>query len=131
MNLIELTNKAIEQINVYRNPDIEEWCNAIDPILKAAGQLMINGDAVDAIYFHYGFVCIETSYTSRGCDQHNSMKISVDILNSEDPIKAATLYYLEREIRECENQYSYSREQANRLEAKLKDLRAQLVANGG
>lgn len=131
MNLMEMTQDAIERIELYRAPNIDAWCDAIDPILKAAGELIIDDDAVIAIYFHYGFVHIETTYTSRGCDQYNSMRISIDILNSEDPIKAATLYRLEKEIKECENQYSYSRDQTTRLEAKLADLKKQLVANGG
>lgn len=125
MNLLELTNHAIEQVDKFRSPDIDEWIRHIDPILKAAGQCTIRGDDVDSIFMARGYIVIETSYTTRGCQQNNRMELSLDILNADDPIKAANRYRLEQEINHTEFELQASQSKTKRLEAKLVELNAE------
>lgn len=125
MNLLELTNHAIEQVDKFRSPDIDEWIGHIDPILKAAGQCTIGRDDVDSIFMTRGHIVIDTSYTTRGCQQNNRMELSLDILNADDPIKAANCYRLEQEISHTQFELQACQSKTKRLEAKLVELNAE------
>ena len=62
MNLYELTIEAESNVSRYRHADIDEWCKAIDPVLKAAGKCNIDKDTVTDITIATDFVYIRTEY---------------------------------------------------------------------
>lgn len=128
MNLIEMTEKSIRNIHVFREPDIDDWVAAIDPILEAAGECCIGRDSVESISLTSAGVHIVSSFTSRSCPMSNEMYLPRVILESEDPIKAANIYRLTNKIREVKNELSFARDKTVRNEDKLAKLVAELGA---
>ena len=98
MNLYELTLDAELQVDTYKNPEIDEWRAAIDPILQAAGQPIVGIDSVDFINLNTIELSITTSYSVRCCDQTNTIRIPLNILKAANPIKAANLFRLNKLI---------------------------------
>lgn len=101
--LLELIEEAEDLILTYRNPDISVHTAAIDRVLVGLGIGIIGRDKVESIYFMDDVVFIETSYTCRGCAQESHFDIPLSIVRSEDPIRAANLYRLEKNLKESES----------------------------
>ena len=98
MNLYELTLNAESQVEIYKNPDIDEWRVAIDPVLRAVGQPTVGQDTVESICLDRSELSITTSYSVRCCDQTNYIRLPLNILKAEDPVKAANLFRLKNAI---------------------------------
>lgn len=126
MNLIEMTNKAIRDVHVFREPDIDDWLVAIDPILESAGECTIGEDSVESISLTEAGVHITTSFTSRGCPMISEMYLPRRVLESEDPIKAANIYRINNRILDVKNELSYARDKTVRYGDKLAELVAEL-----
>lgn len=122
MNIIELTENAIEQFATYRNPDIDKWVEIIDPILKAAGELTIGRDSVEYIRMSDDMLYIETSYTCRGCSNSNEMKLPRHILESDDPMKAANVHRIEKKLADVEYSIGNKNKEVSWLEQQLEKL---------
>ena len=99
MNLLDLTFDAAVKVDTYKNPDIEEWIAAIDPVLAALGKGCIGTDTVDDITVGEKFVHIMTSYTSMSCPDTNSIQVPTAIIEAADPVHAAKLFSVENRIR--------------------------------
>jgi len=95
--LYELTREAADQVAKYRYPDIGEWINRIDDVLRALGEPRICSDTVVAIEIGDNEVLIDTSYFVRGCYSSNSMYVPISVIIADDPIKAAEIYSLQEQ----------------------------------
>ena len=126
MNLKELTLKAIDDIEVFRQPNISEWVQNIDPVLEASGQCNINYVHVASLYIGEDdgepTLYISTEYSVRGCMACNDMTIPMRIIMSDDPVAAATehkrasdIHDLEYDIIVTEKALSIKKERLNGL----------------
>lgn len=126
MNLKELTLKAINDIKVFRRPNINEWVQQIDPVLKAFGQCGVNSDSVTLLYIDEDdgepTLHISTEYSVRGCMDCNDMSIPVRIITSDDPVAAATeakrqedIHTLKYDIEQTERTLYLKKESLERL----------------
>lgn len=122
MNLYELTVAAEYKIATYRNTDISEWIAAIDPVLSAAGQSFICTDTVEDITIGETTLCINTSYSVRGCADTNSIEIPLNIITASDPVHAAQLFKVTNDIERFTNAIKNSEEDIKRDTAKLQKL---------
>lgn len=98
MNLYELAVDAATAVETYKHPNLDEWVDAIDPILKALDAPPVWGDQVDYIQVTKESVCIGISYTVRQCHQTDTRTIPLSVLKSSDPIKAANLYRVNKAL---------------------------------
>jgi hypothetical protein len=119
MNLYELTCDASQKLNTYKHPDLDEWIEAIDPILNALGECMINNDQVYAIDVEKTYVNIITHYSVRCCSQSNDMTIPIEVLNAEDPIKKAKQIKASKNLEETEYEITKLKKQLSSMEEKL------------
>ena len=129
MNLKELTLKAIHDVNRFRSPDVTEWVRQVDPVLRALGEAEVGSDRVVALYtdtsdIHTGIpmVHITTEYEVRGGGSTNDADIPMYIIESADPVAAATEYKrvadiqaLEYDIEVTEKALGIKKERLNKL----------------
>lgn len=111
MNLLELTEAAADKLDTYKNPNIDEWREAINPVLVAATGGGIQACSISTIHITKTAVEIFYSYSARQCVNTDSIKIPVCILTASNPMKEARLYYVEGKIRKCKEDI----EQAERI----------------
>ena len=98
MSPYELISDAISKHDTFRSPDISEAANLIDSILIAAGEGSIRYDEIEDLSMYGGSVHIDTRYTVRGCSDSQSYSFPISILEAADPIKAATIWGLNKKI---------------------------------
>ena len=101
MSLLNLTFEAAKEVSTYRSPDLSAWRAAIDPVLIAAGLTTIGSDCVEDIEIGEDTLYIRTSYSVRCCAQTNDIRIPVFILETNNPVQAATLYRLGNELKDA------------------------------
>lgn len=130
MNIIDLTNDAISKIEIYRKPDISDWFAVIDPILDALGVNRIGTDTVESIFFSSTSLVIYTSFEDRCGTQHDDIRISLDILNADDPIKAANKKRLQSDLDHAQRSFDESVRTMERLRLRLETVRAQFQGLG-
>ena len=107
MNLRELINDAIHQINIYKHPNIDEAQKALSKILDAAGLGSIEHDQIENLsIINDDTLFIETSWSTRGCAQTGSYQLPLNIIDVENPVKAAKIWGLNRQINENQSELS-------------------------
>lgn len=47
MNLLEITQEAINQFDMYRYPDLDDWKEQIDKVLSELGECTIGNDKIE------------------------------------------------------------------------------------
>ena len=127
MNLYDLTLAAESKVSTYRSANIDEWCAAIDPVLKADGECVVGGDKVDDISVSESTLTIRTSYSVRCCAQTNDMSIPVDILKAGNPVQAATRYRISRELAEAKSRLAATQRDLAEYTERVTSLEAELV----
>ena len=110
MSLYAMACAAEKEINTYRHADIDKWAKAIDPVLEAASECTIGNDCVEDIQVSDTELSIRTSYSVRCCAQNNDMTLPIIILESADPILAATKYRLERELSNTRHEFKLAQD---------------------
>lgn len=90
---------AINQVDTYKHPQLDEFKTAIKPILKAyLGRSFADHDDITSIDIYNGELRICTEYYVRSCHQTDDFEIPMEIINSDNPIKTATEYHLKLEV---------------------------------
>ena len=128
MTLLELTFDAAAKVDTYKNPDIEEWIAAIDPVLASLGKGCIGTDTVDSILADEKFVHILTSYTSMSCPDTNSVSIPMAIIEASNPVHAAKIFNVDNRIRLTNDGIEGSRKAIAYAEESLAALYAEKFA---
>lgn len=101
MNLYELTLAAEYEVSTYRSASLDDWIKQIDPVLEAAGEYQIGSDKVESLTVMHDEVSIYTSYYVRGKCQTNEICLPTSIIKAEFPVKAATLYRINKELKDA------------------------------
>ena len=123
-DLRDLIDNAAADIDQYRHPNVDEAKERLTELLNAAGVGGIGrDDRIHSISEEDGELRIETSFIIRGCESGDSYRIPSAIIDSDDPIKAATEWGLATRIREAEDKLTEARQAFYRAEKKLADLR--------
>ena len=114
--LYEIIRDAHQAVDEYKNPDLDEFRKAVDPVLEALGQITIGADHVESIYAHKEYFQITTSYSCRGCSNSNTHTIPMDIVNAVNPVRAATEKTLRAKMTKAIGELNYARAQIPKLE---------------
>lgn len=122
-NLYELTEDASSSLNIYKNPDIDEWKEEIDKVLKELGEAKIGYDKVENIHFDKNDIRITTSYSVRCCPCSNDMTIPLEVLLDKEPIKKAKYVYQQKELEKAEYQVKRATEELNKSLVKLEEIK--------
>ena len=122
-NLYELTEDASSSLNIYKNPDIDEWKEEIDKVLEELGEATIGYDKVENIHFDKNDVKITTSYSVRCCPCSNDMTIPLEVLLDKEPIKKAKYVYQQKELEKAEYQVKRATEELNKSLVKLEEIK--------
>jgi hypothetical protein len=126
--LRELINEATEAIETYKHPDVSEVQGKLHDILQAAELGGINRDHLTDLDIYGDHLHIRTEWSARGCAQSSDYRIPMSIIDAEDPIKAATIYGINKRLTEAKNELSYARNSVGRGEKRVAELNAKLEA---
>lgn len=125
MNLLEMTQEAINQFDMYRYPDLDDWREHIDKVLSELGECTIGNDKIERLYLSNQSLEIRTSYSVRCCSQENDMSIPLEVLEADAPIKKARETFLTKELAEAEYQLKLKKNDYERAIAKLNEIKQQ------
>jgi len=126
--LRELINEATEAIETYKHPDVDEVQSKLHAILEAGKLGGINRDHLTQLDIYGDHLHIRTEWSARGCAQSSDYRIPMSIIDAEDPIKAATIYGINKRLTEAKNDLSSARYSVERNEKRVADLNAELEA---
>lgn len=98
MNTRQLFDDACSQISTYKHPDIDEAQKMLHEILMAAGLGGIQHDCIERLDEYDGTIYIDTSWSARNCAQTSSYRFPSRIIDSEDPLRAAKIWGLNKKI---------------------------------
>jgi len=126
--LRELINEATEAIETYKHPDVDEVQGKLHDILTAAKIGGINRDHLTSLDIYSDYLHIRTEWSARGCAQSSDYRIPMSIIDAEDPIKAATIYGINKRLTEAKNNLSSARASVERNEKQVAELNAELEA---
>ena len=102
-SLRELALEASGALDLYRSPDIEEAQTRLGEVFRAAGKGNFHGVVITGIDFSGDWVSVSYEWSSRGCPMSDTDTIPARLLDEADPIKAATLWRLGRELAAAES----------------------------
>ena len=91
MTLVELIDKAIHDIKVYRNPDVKELHEKLSEIFSKIGYPEFSERRITEIMYldNYLYVCVMLNSESHcDIDQYSIPKF---IINADDPLKEAAV----------------------------------------
>lgn len=122
-DLRDLIENAAADIDHYKRPNVDEAKSRLSELLNAAGLGGIGEfDRIESIDEDDGMLRIKTSYTVRGCEGGDDLELPSSIIDSEDPIKAATAWGLTTRIEEAESAVAKARGDFERARNKLIEL---------
>lgn len=117
--------KAIKDIEKYKEPNISDVQNKLNEILKAANLGSTGCDNITYLYISNSkqdkesSVIINTSYSVKSCDCSDRFEFPAFIIDSEDPVQSAKKWGLEKELTQL-------RQEVSAVERKLTYLSTQL-----
>lgn len=114
--LRDLIDEAAWAISRYKSPDVRECKERLSEVLEAAGLGSISHDCLESIDECDGHICIETSWTARGCSNTSSFRIPASIVDADDPVRAATEWGLRKKIATAQGQAARARADLERAE---------------
>lgn len=115
-DLIGIIQRAMEQVETYKHPELDEFRDALQPIVTAAGIAGRLDDHITNITYEGMGVTeklrIDTEYSVRGCHQMDEIFIPMEILRAQTPLMYAQQWKLEQTFKQADQ--------------KLKEAHAQL-----
>lgn len=107
-SLRQLLDEAAEAIELYRHPDLDEMRNRLDVVLSAAGEGRLGKDEIvyirECLSSGGNYFEIETKWSIRGCEQRTEFKIPSSIVDSDDPLASAELWFYQRRLSEAKEE---------------------------
>lgn len=116
MTLYEIIRDAEYKVGHLRHPNLDAFRVAVDPVLAALGRCGVGGDHVESIYVDDDHVNIMTSYSCRGCSNTNDMTIPMEIIEAENPVRAATELTLRKKLKSAVADLAAAKARIPRLE---------------
>lgn len=93
--LRQLLDEASSAISIYKNPDIDELRERLNPVLEAAGLGSTGRDHIAAIDEYAGmggYFEIRTEWSARQCAQTSEYRLPVSIVDAADPLQTAAAW---------------------------------------
>lgn len=125
--LRKLLDEAESQLNTYKHPDIDDFKVEMSKVLEAGGLGSLMRDCVERISEYNGRIEIDTSWSARGCAQTSTYHLPSSIVDSEDPIREAKLYGVNKRLGEAKAELSKYQSYVNDYAAKVAALQAELT----
>lgn len=119
--LRDLFEDACGQVSRLKHPNIDEFQELMSDVMHAAGLPGIKNDKIDSLDESSELIIICTSYTVRGCGQHENYCLPSFIIDAEDPVKAATIWGLQQAIGLIESNIRQQTERTERMKQSLKE----------
>lgn len=126
MTARKIIDEAISAFNTYRHPHLDDARKLISDILKAAGKGTIEHDKIETLDEYTGFLRIETSWSTRGCEQTSEFEIPSSIIDADDPIVAATRWGLNEQLAEAQRHLASHNASADLYKRRINDIMGQL-----
>ena len=102
MNIRDLIDITKQNIKTYRKPNTKPLAEALDPIILALGKAVgIGNDQITDLYEDNSTLHITTYYVVKGCEGNNQYEIPSEIIDAEDPVKAAKLLHAQQQVEEA------------------------------
>lgn len=128
--LRKLFDDAEIQVDRCKSPDIGDFTQAMSAVLEAAGEGSLMHDKVESISEHSWngqmYIEIETSWSARSCIQSSTYRLPSFIIDSEDPIREATNWRLEKAKNEAESKLKQAQTDVIHYATKLAELNTEL-----
>lgn len=120
---------GIQQVSMYRRPNLGDLKERLDEVLVAMGAVPIGHDSIIGMYVEehsdlgVPALHIDTEYTLRGCGMTGEHLIPMSIIEARDPIVAAKVYVKSREIRDEKDLLEVHQEELNGIDDRKIKLR--------
>lgn len=124
----EIIETAMEQLDTYKHPDVDEAKARIHELLVAAKLGGIDCDCLEKLSERSGNLRIETSWSARGCSNSSDYNLPSFIIDADDPVEAATLWGLDRQSAEATERIGAARVALQRAENGLSKIQAERTA---
>ncbi len=100
MDLVQLTKKVSNDLEVYKNPDISEWVERINPILKALGYThgILPGDEINSVHITDATVFIQNVCYQHGYADYTSITFPAILLTTDNLEKEVLRYQLKNKL---------------------------------
>lgn len=133
--LRELIDKARDDLNTYKNPDVSALMTRLHSILGAGKLGGIINDKLISVYYANGSLHIRTGYSVRSCEQTAYFEFPEFVVDAENPERVVAIWAWTREIAKTraeiertENKLDGLRDDLKKLQKELDDMQ---VGTGG
>lgn len=124
---LELAKDAESALDLEQNYDFNEFIELFGPICKALGK-PIGSDQIDSVTVVSSCIYITTSYVCRGYLDHDHLEVPLSIFESNDPVKAASIYHVESKLRKYEVLLASANHQVQSFLKITNELKQELAA---
>lgn len=124
----EIIAEAQAQMSTYKHPEIDECKKLLTDIIEATGRGSISKDCLDSVEVYGGWVEIRTSWSSRGCRCDGESRFPDHILDDPNPVQAAKIWSIKREIDEAKHQLDIAKKDVIRYTNNVTEWEAALIA---
>lgn len=90
-SLKRIIEEAVSKVDAYKHPDLSEFKEVMTPIFEALDIGVGALDEIDDMFYNQDLT-IYTKYYCRGCECDDQFTIPMEVIEAEDPVKAAKLY---------------------------------------
>lgn len=123
-NVKEMINKAINDLQTYKNPDLTEFVQYFNPIVEALGFWRpLEKCRIEQIWQDQSNIELTVSWICRGCEDSEEIRIPNFILNNSDPVLSAKNCATRRKIKMLEAKIMEAEEQLLRLKKELEEAK--------
>lgn len=123
-NVQEMINKAIHDMQTYKNPDLTKFVQYFNPIVEALGFWRpLEKCHIEQIWQDLSNVEITVSWSCRGGNDSEEIRIPNFILNNSDPVSSAKNCATRRKIKMLEAKIMEAEEQLLRLKKELEEAK--------
>ena len=126
--LRELVDDAIHQIDLYKNPSIDEFEQRFSEILKAARLGSLEHEDIESLGEYGGNIHLTSSWSARGCHNTSDYKIPSAIIDAPDPVAAARRWGCEHRLDEARRREAMARSSLESASAHRAKAQAELDA---
>lgn len=102
MKQLDIIQEAINQINTYKHPNIDDAREIINAVSGAAGLGSPGGDHISRMSIEgregEQYLHIKTEYSVRCCSMSDDFRIPVHLFEAEDPVLAAKQWAYDNEL---------------------------------